>query len=557
MTTQGPALDALSQRREQTFPVLPPHLVARASAFGAERHYDDGVLVWDQGDENVPFGIVLSGELEVVHPAGRTEDLVTVHGPGQFTGEVSLLSGRRALVRARARGALRLLTIEHERFKALVQNEPQLSEIILRAFILRRVGLLSAGFGDAVLIGSHDSGATLRIQAFLARNGHPYRYVDVDHEPDVQTMLDEFHVVASDVPVLIVCRKACVLKNPSDAEVALCLGFNDAFDTTVVRDVIICGAGPGGLAAAVYGASEGLDVVIIESSSPGGQAASSSKIENYFGFPTGISGQALLARGLTQAEKFGARLAVAKGALRIHCEERPIRIELSGGGSVRTRSVVIATGAEYRKLQVDDLARFEGVGVYYSATTIEAQRCHADDVIVVGGGNSAGQAAMFLSQTSRHVHMLIRGDELASSMSSYLIRRIEETPNVTLRRRTEVVRLEGKEHLERVTWRDGGVESTHAIRHVFTMAGAKPNTEWLRGCVAMDAKGFVLTGPDVSPETLADEGWSLSRRPFLFETSQPRIFAVGDVRANSVKRVASAVGEGSVCIQLVHRALQE
>lgn len=547
----------LESRWPQMFPTLAASLVARASAFGVEKSFEDGTIVFDQGDEHIPFYVILEGALEIVHPQGRIEDPITTHLPGGFTGEVSMLSERRSLVRARAKGFLRAIRIEPDRFRALVQTDPQISEIVLRAFILRRVGLLSSGYGDVVVIGSRNSAATLRVQEFLVRSGHPYRCVDVDRDPDVQTLLDQFHVRLEDIPILI-CRGERVLKHPSEAEVAECLGFNVSFEAGVVRDVVICGAGPGGLAAAVYGASEGLDVLVIESSSPGGQAASSSKIENYFGFPTGISGQALLARGLTQAEKFGARLVVARGAVRIHCEETPVRIELADGESIRTRAVVIATGAEYRKLEVENLARFEGAGIYYSATAVEAQRCNGEDVIVVGGGNSAGQAAMYLASTSKHVHVLIRGAGLAASMSRYLIRRIEDAPNITLRSKTEIIGLEGETHLERVVWRDGsGATSAQPIRHVFSMTGAKPNTDWLRGCVAMDANGFVITGTDLTPAMLKESAWPLPRPPYLFETDQPRIFAVGDVRSNSVKRVASAVGEGSVCIQLVHRALND
>ena len=539
------------------FPTLTAAQIARAAAFGEEKRFADGALLWDQGDERVACCIVLEGELEVVHPRGRFEDPITVHAVGGFTGEVTMLANRRALVRGRAKGALRVLRIELPRFRALVQTDSELSEIVMRAFILRRVGLLSAGYGDAVVIGSRHSAASLRLQAFLTRNGHPYRWVDVDRDPDVQALLDEFHVGIDDVPVLI-CRGERVLKNPSDAEVAACLGLNASVDLGVVRDVVICGAGPGGLAAAVYGASEGLDVLVIEAGAPGGQAASSSKIENYLGFPTGISGQALAGRALAQAEKFGAQLSVARPALRIHRDESPFRIDLEGGESIRTRTIVIATGAEYRKLDIADLARFEGVGVYYAATSVESNRCAAEDVIVVGGGNSAGQAATFLARTSRHVHLLIRGPDLAASMSRYLIRRIEETPNITLQRNTQIIGLEGSDHLERVTWREGtGPSVTHAIRHVFSMAGAKPNTDWLRGCVSLDDKGFVATGIDLKPEILRAEGWPLPRPPSLFETSRPRIFAVGDVRSNSVKRVASAVGEGSVCIALVHKVLAE
>ena len=547
----------IAGRSSQMFPTLTAAQIARAAPFGEEKRFADGALLWDQGDERVACYTVLKGELEVVHPRGRFEDPITVHAVGGFTGEVTMLANRRALVRGRAKGALRVLCIELPRFRALVQTDSELSEIVMRAFILRRVGLLSAGYGDAVVIGSRHSAASLRLQAFLTRNGHPYRWVDVDRDPDVQALLDEFHVGIDDVPVLI-CRGERVLKNPSDAEVAACLGLNASVDLGVVRDVVICGAGPGGLAAAVYGASEGLDVLVIEAGAPGGQAASSSKIENYLGFPTGISGQALAGRALAQAEKFGAQLSVARPALRIHRDESPFRIDLEGGESIRTRTIVIATGAEYRKLDIADLARFEGVGVYYAATSVESNRCAAEDVIVVGGGNSAGQAATFLARTSRHVHLLIRGPDLAASMSRYLIRRIEETPNITLQRNTQIIGLEGSDHLERVTWREGtGPSVTHAIRHVFSMAGAKPNTDWLRGCVSLDDKGFVATGIDLKPEILRAEGWPLPRPPSLFETSRPRIFAVGDVRSNSVKRVASAVGEGSVCIALVHKVLAE
>jgi thioredoxin reductase (NADPH) len=428
----------------------------------------------------------------------------------------------------------------------------------MRAYILRRLALLASGYGDAVVIGSRDSAATLRLQEFLVRNGQPYRYVDVVRDPDVQTLLDQFHVGVGDVPVLI-CRGERVLRNPSNAEVADCLGFNPRLDDGVVHDVVVCGAGPAGLAAAVYGASEGLDVLVLEANAPGGQAGTSSKIENYLGFPTGVSGQALTGRALSQARKFGARIAVARSAVGLYCDETPMRIELSDGTSVRARTVVVATGAEYNKLDVEGLRRFEGVGVYYAATVVESQRCESDEIVVVGGGNSAGQAATFLARTCRHVQMLVRGPDLAASMSRYLIRRIEETPNITLRRRTHIVAVDGGDHLESVTWRDDatGEESTRAVRHVFTMAGASPNTDWLRGCVAMDDKGFVLTGSDIGRDLLRPEKWPFDRLPHLFETSRPRVFAVGDVRATSVKRVASAVGEGSVCIQLVHRALAE
>ena len=553
-----PSVGNLDSRRGQMFPALSASQIARVAALGREVSFDPGTLIWEQGDSEIPFYAVLEGELEVVHPSDGYERPVTVHRTGEFTGEMAQLFGRRSLVRGRARTRLRAVLVKAEQLRALVQTDPELSEIVMRAFILRRLGLLSEGWGDAVVIGSRDSSATLRLQAFLVRNGQPYRYVDVDHDPDVQTMLDHFHVGVHDIPILI-CRGERVLRHPSDAEVADCLGLNPRLEPTRVFDVVVCGAGPGGLAAAVYAASEGLDVMVVESSSPGGQAGSSSKIENYLGFPTGISGQALAGRATAQAEKFGAHLTVARAAARLYCDETPMRVDLDGGESIRARAIVIATGAQYRKLEVADLGRFEGVGVYYAATFVEAQRCGRDEVVVVGGGNSAGQAATFLAHSTAHVHVLIRGPDLAESMSRYLIRRIEETPNITLHRRTRIIAMAGGEHLEEIVWRDdaAGQDSRRTIRHVFSMAGASPNTDWLRGCVALDAKGFVLAGTDLTRDVLERAGWPLSRPPMLFETSHPRVFAVGDARANSVKRVASAVGEGSVCIQLVHKVLAE
>ncbi len=554
----GPAQFDIEGRRGQMFPALDAAQVARATAFGREQSFEAGAVVWEQGDSDIPFYVVLEGQLEVVHPHGAAEHAVTVHRAGEFTGEMTLLFGRRTLVRGRAKTPLRTVRIEPLRFQALVQTDPELSEIVMRAFILRRMGLLSEGWGDALVIGSRDSAATLHLQAFLVRNGQPYQYVDVQRDPDVEAMLAKFQVGVQDIPILI-CRGERVLKHPTDAEVADCLGLNPAIEPTHVFDVVVCGAGPGGLAAAVYAASEGLDVIMVEASSPGGQAASSSKIENYLGFPTGVSGQALSARAVAQAEKFGARMAVARAAVRLHCDETPLRIELQGGESLHARAVIVATGVRYRKLELADLARFENAGVYYAATYVEAQRCEADEVAVVGGGNSAGQAATYLARSARHVHVLIRGPDLAATMSRYLIRRIEDTPNITLHRRTRLTAMHGGAHLEEITWRDdaSGVDTRAAIRHVFTMTGAAPNADWLKGCVALDEKGFVLTGPELPHGALADAGWPLARQPLLFETSRPRVFAVGDVRANSVKRVASAVGEGSVCVQLVHKVLAE
>jgi len=545
-------------RRARMFPVLTDEQIARVRAVGTEQSFGDGAILFEPGERNVALYVILEGHLEIVSPRGDLEDLVTVHGPGGFTGEVTLLNSARALVRARAKGPVRVIRVEHTALRVLIQTDPDLSDVFVRAFILRRAGLISSNVGDMVIVGSRDSAATLHLQAFLERNGHPYRYLDVDRDPTVQGMLDSLHVDVKDIPIMI-CRGNHVLRAPTDTQIADLLGLSELIAPDVVHDVAICGAGPGGLAAAVYAASEGLDVLLIEAMAPGGQAGSSSKIENYLGFPTGVSGQELAARAITQAEKFGTHLSLARAATRLHCEETPMRIELAGGTSVLARAVVIATGAQYGRLDVVELPKFDGVGVYYAATSIERERCSTEDVVVVGGGNSAGQAATFLSRSCRHVHVVVRGRDLASSMSRYLVRRIEETPNITLHRCTEIVGLEGKAHLERVRFRDNTTkeETTREIRHVFSMIGARPNSTWLDGCVSLDDKGFVKTGSELSAADLAAERWPLARQPYLFETSRPRVFAVGDVRASSVKRVASAVGEGSVCIQLVHRSLAE
>lgn len=556
--TNPPLASTRPSPTEQTFPTLTAAQIERIAAHGCVRPIQRGEVLVEAGSPVVSFFVVLAGQIEIARPSGTTEALVAVHGPGQFTGEVNMLSGRRVLFRARVSEAGEVIELDREHLLALVQTDSELSEIIMRAFIFRRVELIARGFGDVVLIGSSHCAGTLRVKEFLTRNGHPYSYIDLDRDADVQDLLDRFHVAAADVPVLI-CRGDVVLRNPTNEQIADCLGFNEAIDQTQVRDVAIVGAGPSGLAAAVYGASEGLDVLVLESHAPGGQAGSSSKIENYLGFPTGISGQELTARAYTQAEKFGAQVAITKGATRLICDRKPYSIEIGDGTRVPTRTVIIATGAAYRKPSLENSSQFEGAGLYYGATFVEAQLCTNEEVIVVGGGNSAGQAAVFLAQTAKRVHMLIRSSGLAESMSRYLIRRIEETPVISLRTHTELTALEGDAHLERVRWRDrqSGTVQTHDIRHIFFMAGAVPSTRWLDGCVALDAKGFIKTGPDLSPEDLAAARWPLARSPYLLETSLPGVFAVGDVRGGSLKRVASAVGEGSIAIAFVHQVLHE
>jgi thioredoxin reductase (NADPH) len=560
MTSMGDThrgLPLVSSLFEQIFPTLTPAQIRRIAPHGDMRTMESGQVLIEQGDRNVPFFVVVSGEVEIVRPSGGVETLITVHGPGQFTGEVNNLSGRPAVVRMRATKQGELIELDRQHMLALVQTDAELGEILMRAFLLRRVELVAAGVGDIVLIGSMHSAGTLRIKEFLMRNGHPYSYLDLERNPEVQNLLDGFHTAASDIPVVI-CRGEIVLRNPTNQQLADCLGFNETVDETQVRDVVIIGAGPSGLAAAVYGASEGLDAVMLETSSPGGQAGSSSRIENYLGFPSGISGQELAARAYNQAQKFGAQVLIAK-ATRLACDRKPYVVEVENGARIPTRTIVIATGAQYRRPPLKNLSRFEGAGVYYGATFVEAQSCGGEEVIVVGGGNSAGQAAVFLAETTKRVHMLIRSAGLAESMSRYLIRRIEQTPKIVLRPHTEIVALEGGNHLESVSWQNNqtGQVEEHNIRHVFVMTGADPNTSWLDGCVALDAKGFIKTGPDLSPEDLSSARWPLARPPYLLETSLPGVLAIGDVRGGSIKRVASAVGEGSIAISFLHQVLQE
>ncbi|MCY1058249.1 cyclic nucleotide-binding domain-containing thioredoxin-disulfide reductase [Nannocystis sp. SCPEA4] len=549
--------DPSAQRREATFPRLSEAQQARLCRYGRRRPTRAGEVVFDQGDVGTNFFIILSGTLEVVQPGyDGVEHPVVIHEPGQFTGEITMLTGRPNLVRGRIGEPGELLEIDRDGLRHIVQVEAEIGELLMRAFILRRVSLIAHHASDAVLVGSVHSAATLRLKEFLTRNNHPFSYIDVERDAGVEDLLEQFQVACDEVPVII-CRGNVVLRNPTTTEVARCLGFNADVDPEVLRDVVVIGAGPAGLAAAVYAASEGLDVLVVERNAPGGQAGSSSKIENYLGFPTGISGQALAGRALTQAQKFGAHVAVAMDAVRLDCSRTPYVVELGSQGSVCARSIILATGAEYRRLGVPNLHKFEGDGVYYGATQMEAQLCAGEEIIVVGGGNSAGQAAVFLAEVVRHVHILVRSSGLADSMSRYLIRRIEEHQKITLRTHTEIEELLGETSLEQVRWRNHqtGERETRPIRHVFSMAGARPNTQWLAGCVALDAAGFVKTGPDLTPEELAERPWR--RTPYLLETSLPNVFAVGDVRSGNVKRVASAVGEGSICVQMIHRALAE
>ncbi|HXN73581.1 MAG TPA: FAD-dependent oxidoreductase [Candidatus Acidoferrales bacterium] len=543
--------------RTQAFPALTAAQINRVQSGGKLRQVEKGEILFDVGDMNVPFFVLLSGRMEIVQPDLNGEVLVATHGPGEFTGEMTMMSGRRSLVRGRVTEAGEFLELTADGLRALVARDAELSEVFMRAFILRRLELVSQGQGNIILLGSRHSANTLRLREFLTRNEHPYAYVDLDTDKTSQELLDRFEVKIDEIPV-IVCRARSVLRNPTIQQLADCLGLNVAIDETEIRDLIIVGAGPAGLAAAVYGASEGLNVLVVEAVSPGGQAGSSSKIENYLGFPTGLSGQELAARAIAQTEKFGAQMMVAHGVSRLDCDKRPYKISLDNGNKLAARAVVIATGAQYNKPRISNLDHFEGQGIYYGATFMESQLCEQEEIIVVGGGNSAGQAAVFLAQTARKVHMLVRSKQLADTMSRYLIQRIEENPGIEMHFKTEIVGLDGNGHLESVTWQDkvSGETSVHPIRHVFIMAGASPRTDWLRGCVAMDGKGFILTGRDLD-NAAGTSAWPLARSPQMLETSLPGVFAVGDVRSGNVKRVASAVGEGAIAVHMVHTSLAE
>src|SRR5437870_7203447 len=441
-----------AERRDQMFPKLTQAQIARISGVGERRKVRSGEVLFELGEQNTRFFVVIEGAIEIVRPVDGREERITVLGPGEFTGEINMLSARRNLVRARALDDGSIVVVDREHLRALVQRDFELSEILMRAFILRRVALIAHGDIGLILIGSRHSASTLRIREFLSRNGQPFTYQEVESDPGVQALLDRFQVGVEDVPV-VVCESGQVLRNPAIEALAAGLGLSPKLDAATTRDVVIVGAGPAGLAAAVYAASEGLDVLVLEDTAPGGQAGSSSRIENYLGFPTGISGQDLAGRALMQTEKFGAEVAIARGAVGLDCASKPYKVHLATGEVVRTRTVVIASGARYRKPALPELSRFEGAGIMYSATHVEAQLCKEEEIAIVGGGNSAGQATVFLAQSSSAVNVLVRGPGLAESMSRYLIQRIEDSANVVLRARTQIDALEGADHLERIRWR--------------------------------------------------------------------------------------------------------
>jgi thioredoxin reductase (NADPH) len=540
------------RRRDQMFPKLVPLQVERLESLGTRVATRAGEVLVHPGARQQSLLVVLDGSLEVQHGDER----VTVLEPGDFSGELSTLRGVAGFTRIRAKESGTVLVIDRERLRDLVQTDAELSEIMMRAFILRRMGLLESGHAEVTLVGSRTCPATLRLREFLTRNAHPHVSLELEADAEVQGLLERFRVTAYEIPVVIGhCGR--VFRRPSVRDIAEYLNMNPAVDLSVVHDVVVVGAGPAGLSAATYAASEGLCVLVVESLAFGGQAASSSKIENYLGFPTGISGQALAGRAFVQAQKFGATVIVAADAARLRCDARPYVVELADGRAARGRTVIIASGAQYRALELDNLRRFTGVGVYYAATHLEAKLCRGEEVVVVGGGNSAGQAAVFLASGCRHVHILVRSAGLAESMSEYLIRRIEGSPNITLHTRTQLTTLEGNGQLERIAWHGPDGRQARDIAHVFLMTGAVPNTGWLKDCVCLDDKGFVCTGSQLTAADLAEARWPLERAPHMLETCIPGVFAVGDVRSGNVKRIASAVGEGAICIQMAHRVLAE
>jgi thioredoxin reductase (NADPH) len=538
------------------FPTLDEAQITRLSACTAAvpRSYEDGQALFAVGARDQKFFVVKSGEVEIVDYSGDEPKLLTVHRKGQFTGDVSHLTGAPAVVSAIAHGRCEVVEISGEGLRRVLNLCPDLSEIILQAFIARRQLLhQSPNFTGLRVIGSRYSADTFRVRDFLAKNRVLFTWVDVETDPQVDRLLKEFGVTEADTPV-VACGHRLMLRNPSNRQLADAIGIRQPLEQTVF-DLAVVGAGPAGLAAAVYGASEGLSTVVLEQTAPGGQAGSSMRIENYLGFPTGLTGSELADRAALQANKFGAHLSVPTPVTRLEFDKTYPILRLDGGETVAAKCLLIASGAEYRRLGVEGCDRYEGTGVYYAATPAEARLCQGDQVVLVGGGNSAGQAAVFLAGHARKVLLLIRGDDLYKNMSSYLVRRIEQTTNIELLCNTMIQRMRGDGHLTAVDIVNNktGAERTVETPAVFSFIGAVPRTDWLPPEIERDAKGFVQTGPALAKSP----HWTARRQPFLLETSRPGVFAAGDVRSGSSKRVASAVGEGAMAVQLVHEYLKE
>jgi thioredoxin reductase (NADPH) len=544
-------IQAQIPRYDETFPALTAKEIDRLRRFGSLRRYTNTERLFETGKPGPGMFVVLSGSVAISQRDGLGHVTPVVEqGPGQFLAEVGQLSSRPALVDGTAEGDVEALLIPPEGVRSLLVAEADLGERIMRALILRRVSLVRNGAGGPILIGAAASGDIIRLQGFLARNSYPNHLLDPAADHEASDLIAHCATFARKLP-LVVCPDGAVLSNPSEAELARQLGMIGALRQDFVYDVAVVGAGPGGLATAVYAASEGLSVVVIDARAPGGQAGASARIENYFGFPTGISGQALTGRAFVQAQKFGAEMLIPTIVKTLDCSRvnGALALEVEGGERIQAKTVVVASGARYRHPAIPDIARFEGHGVWYWASPIEARLCAGEEIILVGGGNSAGQGAVFLSGHASKVRMMVRGQGLAESMSRYLIDRIDAAPNIELMTETDVIALIGASNagLERVRWRDrrAGVETEASIRNVFLFVGADPATEWLQGCgVAVDKAGFVITG--------ANMGESGNRSLSPLESTVPGVFAVGDVRSGSVKRVGGAIGEGAQVVHAIH-----
>jgi thioredoxin reductase (NADPH) len=537
-------------RYQQMFPVLAEAEIDRLRRFGSVTRHAKGELLYQAGKLSPGMFVLLSGKVRIDGRDGLGHER-TVHTywrRGEFTSDVTQLSYKPAVVDAHVIEDAEALLVRPDQLSAMMISEADLGEKIMRALMLRRTLVIERGHG-AVLFGDAGNARLLALQNFLRRNAFPNTVLDVNHDAEAVAILERLTPQPDDFPIVF-CPNGAVLRNPNEGQLASCLGLIPDFDPTHLYDVAIVGAGPAGLAAAVYAASEGLSTAVLDCRAPGGQAGTSARIENYLGFPTGITGQALAGRAFIQAQKFGAHIGIPCEVAALYCDRQPPVVELADGRRVTARTVVIASGAEYRRPDVQDLARFERCGVYYWATPIEAKLCGKDPVLLVGGGNSAGQAVVFLASQVEHVHMFIRGASLEHSMSHYLIERVTSLSNVTLHTRTELTALEGDAHLERVRYRGaGGMEGSMTAHHLFVFVGAEPNTGWLRTCgVSLDSKGFVLTDIDIA---------EARARPLLFQTSVEGVFAIGDVRSGSTKRVASAVGEGAGVVAQIHRFLVE
>jgi len=547
----------MPSEHDVAFPRLSRAQIDALRPWGRVRAIAPGDVLFQEGDRGFSFYVVLEGAVEIVEQSHGTPRQVTVHEPGEFTGDVDTLSGRAALVTGRATARGEVLELTAAELRQAVDALPETAEIVLKAFLTRRTLLLSDGFEGIKIIGSRFSPDAHRLRDFATRNAIPFTWIDLESDEQAETLLRQFGVPPSATPVVI-GREGRYLPNPTVAQLAHCAGLEAIIDPSELLDLIVVGGGPAGLAAAVYAASEGLDVLVVEREAAGGQAGTSSRIENYLGFPLGISGPELMRNALLQAQKFGARITVPGTVQRLGIDAGVRVITLADGTKIRGKAILVATGVEYRRLDVPRLGEFEGAGVYYAATDTETKLCRNEEVVVVGAGNSAGQAIVALSRNARRVHVIARTRDLGKSMSRYLVDRVEHLDNVQIHRGAVVTALEGGGHLEAVRIRyDAAVETRINTPALFLFIGADPHTEWLSGCVQLDKKGFVLTGAAVSPDVARSELWrAQGRTPFFLETSLPGVFAAGDVRSGSVKRCASAVGEGAMAVSFVHASLE-